>query len=623
MKVTRNWLLQSARSEAEKYFDTAKLLCLIPRETVWYAITLLESGDQNDLALANRIFETIHVTDGTHSPCTLFVILKRYEHLLSEFAAANIRANLEANLPISATVRYSDGNVNHPMAAYVNLVCAGELFQDKSSIALGKNLLNNFQQTISSRRHKHFRQSEMAEYNSPTYTALTLWFLALAAEFVSDEEFKSLALFLEEQLWINVAKHWHAPTQQFVGPFSRAYAEDSLGGFSALHCTFGFASQRDIFLEPHLPVKFNHPSALIENAFVATLNFHIPQQALDIAFDKPLPYSFKETTYCEQYHENTGPVLQGESGNTFDPDVYPGGWGDLSSFLSDEFCLGTSSRPYVNGGQHDAFSLHYRRAETIAGLSDFRGAFTRMVFNGSRFGQDNFCHTCKFKVTKDYLYEEGRPFIFQHQNAAIVGYVPKRAGHLQVNEIRLDLIFSHHAPFDFLAVDDEEIKSLPIEKKNCAKILIQDYQTRLAIFPLKSTPLYDFPGKIKIEQRDNFLFISFYNYEGETRDFTKEQLSQCLNGIACVLDSKKHNSTFQDFRGSVHLSQEIQSPFIHKIDFERGKNKMTFRFDPVSERIVERTLNGIDQTFFYADYDIPRIGEEKFYPKNPYVLPKT
>ncbi len=88
----------------------------------------------------------------------------------------------------------------------------------------------------------------MSEYNSPTYTALTLWFLALIAEHSTTEAARRLALFLEERLWVDVAMHFHAPSQQFAGPHSRSYQDDSVGGFSALHCTMLAAFEEPLFL---------------------------------------------------------------------------------------------------------------------------------------------------------------------------------------------------------------------------------------------------------------------------------------------------------------------------------------------------------------------------------------
>jgi hypothetical protein len=53
VRITREWLLLSAREEAERHFDPATLICLIPRETAWYAISLLESEAAGDQRLAN------------------------------------------------------------------------------------------------------------------------------------------------------------------------------------------------------------------------------------------------------------------------------------------------------------------------------------------------------------------------------------------------------------------------------------------------------------------------------------------------------------------------------------------------------------------------------------------
>ncbi|MCK6560221.1 hypothetical protein L6R21_13575 [bacterium] len=622
MQNFRQRLLDGARAEAERHFDPAALICLIPRETAWYAITLLESAQAKDHQLANRILENLTVNDGTHSPATLFVIYHRFSALLADQAKEQILKNLRRNLPISATVRYSDGNVNHPLAAYAHLICGGELLGDSTYALLGKRLLQEFHRTISSRRHKQRRQAEMAEYNSPTYTALTLWFLAIIAEFAQDEEARQLAQFLEERLWINVAMHWHEPTQQFAGPFSRAYAEDSVGGFSALHCTFAYAMQRDIFIAAELPRRFEHPSALIENAFVAILNFHVPAEAKAIAFDKPLPYCFRMTTYCEQYHENGRRQEDDRQIATFDDEVYPGGWGDLTTFMTKEYCLGTAVRPYVNAGQSDGFSLRYRRADHVQTLRDFRGAYTRMVFNGAVVGQDNFCHVAGFPINKDYLYEEGRAFTYQHENKAIVCNTPKRAGHAAVSELRLDLIFSYHAPFDHIQVDETVIAGFPREFENIERIVIADFHTYLAILPVPASGLAGFKPKNRLWVSQDHCMISFYNYQGTVRNFTREEMSATRNGFACLLETRDHFPRLKDFLkflDSVKLNETISSRGVRTVNFQIGADAMVFSVDPISERILQRTWNGKDDTVYHFQVETAAEDSEQFCPKQLYA----
>lgn len=618
----RQWLLDSARAEAERHFDPASIICLIPRETAWYAITLLESAQAEDLALANRILENLSVNDGTHSPATLFVIYQRYPALLSNQAKEQILRNLRRNLPISALVRYSDGNVNHPLAAYAHLICGGELLGDPAYTLLGKHLLEELYRTISFRRHKKHQQAEMAEYNSPTYTALTLWFLAIIAEFAQDQEARQLAQFLEERLWINVAMHWHEPTQQFAGPFSRAYAEDSVGGFSALHCTFAYAMQKNILIAAELPHRFEHPSALIENAFVAILNFHVPAEAKAIAFDKPLPYCFRMTTYCEQYHENGRRQENDRQVAVFDEEVYPGGWGDLTTFMTKEYCLGTASRPYVNAGQSDGFSLRYRRAEHVQTLRDFRGAYTRMVFNGAVVGQDNFCHVAGFPINKDYLYEEGRAFTYQHENKAIVCYTPKRAGHAAVNELRLDLIFSYHAPFDHVRVNGIQITGVPCEFENPKRIIIFDHRTYLAILPLPASGLADFKPKCQLWTSQDHFMISFYNYRGAVRDFTREEMSMMRNGFACLLETREHFPRLDDFLNfldSVKLNETVSTRAVRTVEFQIGAEAMVFSVDPISERILARSWKGKDDTVYHFQVETAAEDAERFCPKQLYA----
>ena len=622
MQNFRQWLLDSARAEAERHFDPASLLCLIPRETAWYAITLLESVRAADHTLANRILENLTVNDGTHSPATLFVIHQRYPALLSNQAKEQILKNLRQNLPISALVRYSDGNVNHPLAAYAHLICGGELLGNPTYTLHGRRLLQEFHRTISNRRHKKHQQAEMAEYNSPTYTALTLWFLAIIAEFAQDEEARQLAQFLEERLWINVAMHWHEPTQQFAGPFSRAYAEDSMGGFSALHCTFAYAMQKNIFVAAELPRRFEHPSALIENAFVAILNFHVPAEAKAIAFDKPLPYYFRMTTYCEQYHENGCRQENERQVAAFDDEVYPGGWGDLTTFMTKEYCLGTASRPYVNAGQSDGFSLRYRRADHVQTLQDFRGAYTRMVFNGAVVGQDNFCHVAGFPINKDYLYEEGRAFTYQHENQAIVCYAPKRAGHAAMSELRLDLIFSYHAPFDHIQVDEARIVNFPFESENARRIIISDHRTYLAILPLPASGLADFKPQCRLWASHDHFIISFYNYRGAVRDFTREEMSMTRNGFVSLLETRDHFPHLEDFLeylDGIKLHETVSTRGVRTVKFEVCKDKMTFSVDPISERILQRTWNGKDDTVYHFQVETVAEDSERFCPKQLYA----
>jgi hypothetical protein len=69
-----------------------------------------------------------------------------------------------------------------------------------------------------------FSQADsFAEYNSPTYAAVSLASLGAIQTFVRDEEVKELALVIQHSFWRHVGLHFHAATGEMAGPHSRAY----------------------------------------------------------------------------------------------------------------------------------------------------------------------------------------------------------------------------------------------------------------------------------------------------------------------------------------------------------------------------------------------------------------
>lgn len=369
----RLWLLQLARDSGDKHFDPSTGLRLIVRDTCWYATSLLFDMSKERKHAGNKLLQSLRSGDGTHTPASMIALLLGVPDLIDKATCDALRSTVRAELVNAAGTEWSDGNVNHPLGAYSTLILGGELHNEAWATELGLRRLRRFQQRIGDHRSRRLRQAEMSEYNSLTYTALDLTFLALIAEYARNPEAKSLARFLEEALWVNVAMHFHAPSNQFAGPHSRSYFEDSCGGYSALHCAFLAASGKQIFLDPSLSVRFDHFSNLLQNALTAITPFHLPERAMTIAWEKPLPYYFRMTTYGESYHENSRRDRQlerdGKEGEdaqppfAFDEEVYPGGWTDLTTYITREFALGSAARPYVNAGHSDSVMLRIRRLE--------------------------------------------------------------------------------------------------------------------------------------------------------------------------------------------------------------------------------------------------------------------
>ena len=597
------WLIRLSREGGDEHFKASSGLCLGTRDTCWYAIALLFSDNPADRALGNRLLSTVPSEDGTHTPATMIAILKFAGDRLDERAASWLRLQIAQELPHAAETEWRDGNVNHPLGAYCALICGGGLSGEDWAPELGVRRLRRFRDRIGNHRSVRLRQAEMSEYNSLTYSALDLCFLAIIAECAEDDAARRLGLQLEQGLWIDAAMHFHAPSQQFAGPHSRSYMEDSLGGFSVLHGVFLAAGFGPLFMAPELSVRFEHPSNLIQNSLTALIPFHPPEEALAIAWKKPFPYTFRKITFAESYQENsrrgrnTGSALPQPDAFAFDEEVYPGGWTDLTTHMTSEYALGSAARPYVNGGHSDSVNLRIRRAEKVGSLADFRSMFVRGVFNGALPGRHNFSHVAGLEIDSSYLYEEGRSFIYQHENRCIVLYNPKRAGHLGFTRFEVQIIFGFQAPFDRVAIDGAEITGFPQRARAGSVLCFQDFDTYILMKPVPLVPQgSDEPLSLRVVP--DFLLLSLISYEGPPLDLTREEINGWKSGFFIEVWSKSDFGGWEDFlahAAAVVVKEEGVGTVTRKVVCESGGHTMEFQCDPYRESVVSRRWDGQEE----------------------------
>lgn len=100
------------------------------------------------------------------------------------------------------------------MNAYV-LIAAGTLLGDDELLDHGRGKLREF--VGYTRYHDGF-----TEYNSPTYTVITLGEVRRMMARFDDESDLALANALNDYAWRSLATHYHPPTAKLAGPHSRA-----------------------------------------------------------------------------------------------------------------------------------------------------------------------------------------------------------------------------------------------------------------------------------------------------------------------------------------------------------------------------------------------------------------
>ncbi|MBB6050110.1 hypothetical protein [Armatimonas rosea] len=102
------------------------------------------------------------------------------------------------------------------MDAYVTLM-TGELLQRPELLSDGLARLGRFAKYTQD-------NGAFEEYNSPTYTIVALSELSRVAGHIKDPRALALVQPLVYKAWEEFAGHFHAPTRQWAGPHSRAYA---------------------------------------------------------------------------------------------------------------------------------------------------------------------------------------------------------------------------------------------------------------------------------------------------------------------------------------------------------------------------------------------------------------
>ncbi|MEO8658891.1 MAG: hypothetical protein ABI693_10485, partial [Bryobacteraceae bacterium] len=311
---------------AYNYHSTLRNVTAHPtRESLEYALLLLE-GRQDDRAgqILSRVLTLQEVDPGSQwyglwgyyaeespakmSPAdwnwadfngaTLLMIVHRHGERLGPALRARMH---EAIRHAGASVRKRNVSMS-----YTNIAVQGTFVTLAAAQLLGDAEMRNYATERLGRLAAAIDETgSFAEYNSPTYSEVTIANLTRMRMTLNDGAAQTLAERIHYRAWMHMGKHWHAPTMQLAGPQSRCYATDigrPLWLQKALGGRIEFASIDKLpGLEADVPV----------------LDFQCPQELQSLFLETPAAHLHREV---------------------FRPKV--GG----ATYLSPGYCLGTVNR---------------------------------------------------------------------------------------------------------------------------------------------------------------------------------------------------------------------------------------------------------------------------------------
>ncbi len=554
------------------------------REPVWI-LPALYSGDQKDIDLANRMVARYHEGDAiettdigkrsgkmynvfqTNCFCEYYFL---YRDLLTPGAEEVMRWHTEQALRTFAGSAQPDfvfrgGNDNMPAHSACGLVMAGQALNNPGAIEHARWNLRQMRQLLG-------RNAWIGEFNSPTYTALTLTCFATVAEHAIDEEIRDLALQIEHRLWAELLLHYHPGTLHQAGPMSRAYSNANAGHNGDVQLLMWLAfgpdvTKRDIIASSFSPdgteyVAFGGCSAQGIAAFThfVAAELHVPEELADLSARRIYPAVLRGRAEVNNSFEN-GASIQTET------------------YMEEEFSLGTASRPFCSGDHTASLFITYLRKKNPETWRDAATAFVRYPTDKVPMGILERSEDGQFRGEKT-LFSQGWFYTAQKENSALLLSVPNlRLAPIESSSLQLSLVFSaHYGQITASVIGDQPVREGAVgESVEVAPVSIEAGEVFIHVQPLIPTSMRR-KVAVRFSKQNNYEVLEMINYEDEPRVFDRLELSRVLNGMVVTVEANAKHASLLDFHQKMSDSRITDYLFVGMRYFEFLRDDVWFRF---------------------------------------------
>lgn len=493
-------------------------------------------------------------------------------------------------------------NTNHPINGTMALVLAGQLMDKPERIACGRDRMRYFLDWLRdvtpadlpeqfAERRKAAQQGnrdlsqgtgDMDEYNSPTYQAVTLHGLAGLSNWATDPEIALKARLLQEYLFLLTSARYDANVRILCGPYSRSYPANTAGVTGNLYYILHRYLKASLPLDPELANKeWGRGSADIYwIPKLAAMPYYFPDYLRMIAEHKSYPYkvlvSTKSGDWGDYPYEDRKTKLYATGGRS-----------DLTSYLAEDYCLGSSSRYYAYAGQNENYILYYRK-RPVAKPQDRKFLIFRYLIDA----RDPF----------DTVHD-GLIHVYQHESRAIVLFHPAMRPRAHAMRAWAGL-FEGYDPIEAVYVNDTKLKEsdLPYSLKPGDTLFVHDGPVHVAVRPLAGQNFGVKGSQIRLEHEKRCLGLSVYNYEAEQPLPVSLEKVPKINpmrfvrgGFTLEVGDRKHYPDAAAFRRHVLaglVREEIKDGKTRTVTWTTGPDAMAINYDMDADRLLSRTLNG-------------------------------
>lgn len=571
------------------------------------------------MLLQHPEFERFH----TFVPFMCMVNLLKNGSRLTPKLTQRFEEYVRAMMPVNLRHDWDFVGVNDNTPAMIMTCCilAGEHFSEPEWKRTGLARLEAFSQMLE-------RRGFTSEFNSPTYTPITIYALAMLAELARDEEVKKLALSCETRMWEQVIPLYQSEACNLAGPYSRAYEEDRrcrtynirylfyalLGDACAitpLNTVFRGQKQTDFYFQ-------------LANVWIANGMYHCPKALAETVFRRNYPYVVRGTAEVSVSADTyLVPCLGGNDmtienltrtdyGNLFEQNdlfEYPAATVNLYTWMDRDYSMGTCSRPFHNGSQTDSFMVLYSKNGGASSEEEIGTVFATYVINQEI----------------DFRNDAGRKVALQNENSAMVLYRPCPCSK-EVETAKLQIVCDNlstginSAWCEGTVISKQELMQPGFCKTldGLNPICVETESVYLFFLPMIAER--DRPDAvIELKHIENTLCLNFYNYKGKARKFANKELCLKTNGFVCEVRKKsayKNLCEFaEDMIGGCERSDLMRTNLHARYAFTREsgyRNRDTgFQvcYSPLSEGFRYCMVNGREP--YPVKFEIKSKGEKE------------
>ncbi|HEY3330543.1 MAG TPA: hypothetical protein VGK19_11010 [Capsulimonadaceae bacterium] len=568
------------------------------RRSLWHCTAYL-GGDARCVERANKIIRAKHVQTPCHfAPGAALDVIHHYGDRLEPETVALLTRYLSLSVPYMATedLKIHGYNDNHVYKAIHTLIVGGELLELPDMVERG---LFKLRQAVDVFKRTDFP----CEYNSSTYTGVSLQPLASLIESAKNEEARELALKLEQFYWRDVALHFDPRAGVPTGPMSRAYEGDYTARMSnILHMVallfpdrFDFDPVEEVygtdyggdFAPPSVRPAF--PDYTARAVWLLRPTYHVPQATAEMIFNKPVGSTVRGTTESGTSAISWTP----ETRPSESPRVHHIGprRSTITTYYGDKHTLGTGRYSWLAGGQTHNFYATIARSERRH-IHDATVYYARMFFD------DNSPYLETPQMSSCFC-DEGEIRTVQHEGSAMVFYNPLPIKG-KIRRIRTGLFrpMAFNRPAE-VWVGETRIPTLNYSGANPSPIAIDEGNVFVGIRPLMLTQPAQQARKanVQVQTYSDHLAILFSSFEawGPT-DLTYEAIIAHNSGFVFEIQSASAFDSFASFRKWL-AAAEIEDDYyadMRTTTYRRNGLELSSCYSPFQSAFRYISVNGVD-----------------------------